>query len=196
MKTGSISMLEWTVIAVLVIVFVVGFFSIMGKLQAAPSFWYAGCTGDVDGQRCFKNSVLCGVQEGTKLKSGDQEVDVKSDKLIGIINPRCNIYTKRGPTACNSTYKMIKKESGDEVNFCVWVTDKAYDFNGDGNISTVPEFEEGGIERDGVESGCVANPDITCRELSQDTQPKCSDVARCEPLSAIQRAVNALPKRQ
>ncbi len=200
MKRGSEFTMEWLIVAILVIVFAVGFFTIMGKMQATPNFWYAGCKGEIDGLRCFYYNELCGVPEGKVLKIPDpktgeftKETLRLDDKVIGIIHPRCSIYTERGPDACNSTYKMITKD-GEKINFCVWIESKRYDFNRDGKI---------GLDLDGdgnidtpKEPGCVENPEIICKDLSQETEPRCSDVPRCEPVSAIQQAIGKLPKKQ
>jgi len=105
MKKASTWTLRVLAIAIVAIVGGMVLLAILGKFRFGAEFYFAGCEGDIEGQRCFSISGC-----GTPL-SEDEE-------LVGIANPRCTIYSDDKFT-CENAYGKIKKDER-EISFCVW----------------------------------------------------------------------------
>jgi len=92
----------------------------------------------------------------------------KGEEFLSI--GRCSIYDNTDQERCEEAYSTLFNNS---KPFCIWVEDIEQDINNNGYNDT-----------------CVLNPAVSCEVLTENTNPGCSDVPRCQKINIIKRMLS------
>jgi hypothetical protein len=164
-------MSDWTLEEIIVgLVAVIGLVVLgifLAGLMFGAEFYSAGCTGEIEGSRCFSigASVVC----------SDDAERFRDNVIFGYDNPRCNIYTDR--QSCEITsYPNITRQDNVEIQVCRFVES--------GRLS--------GLE---TESACLMSALFSCADLGPATTPSCRDVPGCVPVNALKEAIARISPR-
>ena len=117
-------------------------------------------------------SVIGGLNVGASLYYSACEGKIAGGPIPGkgYDNPRCTILATN--VTCElTTYEKIAV-GDDMLPVCVW--------------------QEAGVNVGGKTINCFLNPKMRCKDFSQDTIPKCSEVPDCRPVSSIKAAIERL----